>query len=56
MGIIARANILSKKMSFNEQSNLYLRMKRLLDKKLMGELFKVIFTYKHKKNNFEGFR
>ncbi len=55
MGIIERANNLSKKMSFREQSNLYLRLKRLLDSKSMGSLFKVIFTYKSKKNNFLGF-
>ena len=55
MGIIERANNLSKKMSFTEQSDLYLRLKRLLDVKLMGDLFKVIFTYKSKKNNFIGF-
>ncbi len=55
MGIIERANNLSQKMSFREQSNLYLRLKRLLDKKLMGNLFKVIFTYKSKNNNFLGF-
>ena len=55
MGIIERANILSQKMSFKEQSNLYLRLKRLLDTKLMGSLFKVIFTYKFKKDNFLGF-
>ena len=56
MGIIDRANNLSQKMNFKEQSNLYLRLKRLLDKKLMGKLFKVIFTYKSKKDNFLGFR
>ena len=56
MGIIDRANNLSQKMSFKEQSNLYLRLKRLLDKKLMGNLFKVIFTYKSKKDNFLGFK
>tara|TARA_Y100000816_G_scaffold82386_1_gene56454 strand:- start:344 stop:1408 length:1065 start_codon:yes stop_codon:yes gene_type:complete len=55
MGIIERANNLSQKMSFKEQSNLYLRLKRLLDTKLMGSLFKVIFTYKFKKDNFLGF-
>ena len=55
MGIIDRANNLSKKMSFKEQSNLYLRLKRLLDLKLMGSLFKVIFTYKFKKDSFLGF-
>ena len=56
MGIMERANILSQKMNFKEQSNLYLRLKRLLDKKLMGNLFKVIFAYKSKKNNFLGFK
>ena len=55
MGIVDRANILSQKMNFKEQSNLYLRLKRLLDTKLMGNLFKVIFTYKFKKDNFLGF-
>ena len=55
MGIIDRANNLSQKMSFKEQSNLYLRLKRLLDAKLMGNLFKVIFAYKSKKDNFLGF-
>ena len=55
MGIIERANNLSQKMSFKEQSNLYLRLKRLLNTKLMGNLFKVIFTYKYKKDNFLGF-
>ena len=56
MGIIERANILSQKMNFTEKSNLYLRLKRLLDKKLMGSLFKVIFAYKSKKDNFLGFK
>ncbi len=55
MGIIERANNLCKKMSFKEQSSLYLRLKRLLDKRLMGDLFKVIFTYKFEKDNFLGF-
>jgi NADH dehydrogenase [ubiquinone] 1 alpha subcomplex assembly factor 7 len=56
MGIIERADILSKKMNFSEQSNLYLRLKRILGAKLMGNLFKVIFAYKFKKNNFVGFK
>ena len=55
MGIMERANILSQKMNFKEQSNLYLRLKRLLDTKLMGNLFKVIFAYKSKNNNYIGF-
>ena len=56
MGIIERANNLSEPMTFKEQSNLYLRLKRLLDPNMMGNLFKVIFAYKHKNNNFIGFQ
>ena len=56
MGILNRANNLSKKMSFKEKSNLYLRLQRLLDMRLMGDLFKVIFTFKFNKNNFLGFK
>ncbi len=55
MGIIQRANLLSKKMKFREQTNLYLRLKRLLSQNLMGQLFKVILAYKNKRNNFFGF-
>ena len=55
MGIIERANNLSIKMKFKEQTNLYLRLKRLLDTKSMGNLFKVIFAYKSKNTNFLGF-
>ena len=51
MGILERANILSGKMSFNEKANMFYRLKRLLDPKEMGNLFKVIFAQK-KDNNF----
>ena len=56
MGIIERAKILSKKMKFTQQSDLYLRIHRLLSPKYMGELFKVILAYKFNKNNFAGFK
>ena len=56
MGIMERADQISKKMSFSEKSNLYLRLRRLLDNKFMGDLFKVIFAYKFKKNKFLGFQ
>ena len=36
MGIIERAEIIAKKMKFSEQSNLYLRFKRLLSPKFNG--------------------
>ncbi len=55
MGIIERAKIVAKKMKFSEQSDLYLRMQRLLSPKYMGELFKVILAYKFNNNNFAGF-
>ena len=56
MGIIQRAKIVAKKMKFSEQSDLYLRIKRLLSPKSMGNLFKVILAYKFDKNNFAGFK
>ena len=55
MGIINRAQILSKKMNFQEKMEIYYRLQRLLNPKQMGELFKVIFAFKLKKNFFTGF-
>ena len=55
MGIIERAEIIAKKMKFKEQSNLYLRLRRLLNSNLMGEMFKVILAYKSESDNFFGF-
>ena len=56
MGIVDRAQILAKKMRFTDQSDLYLRIQRLLSPKYMGELFKVNLAYKYDNNNFAGFR
>ena len=56
IGILNRAELLAhKEMNFREQTNLYLRLKRLLNPKLMGDLFKVILAYNFKKNKFTGF-
>ena len=55
MGINTRAEIIARKMKFRDQANLYLRLKRLLSPKLMGELFKVILIYKCKNTNYLGF-
>ena len=55
MGINIRAKIIAKKMNFRNRVNLYLRLKRLLSPKLMGELFKVILVYKCKNTNYFGF-
>ena len=49
MGILNRAEMLSKKMSFKDKSEIYYRLQRLLGQKQMGKLFKVIFTFKLKK-------
>ena len=46
IGILERANILSKKMTFKEKANMFYRLKRLLDYKEMGFLFKVLFAQK----------
>jgi NADH dehydrogenase [ubiquinone] 1 alpha subcomplex assembly factor 7 len=55
MGILERAEILSKEMKFRDQSNMFLRLKRLLSPSLMGELFKVTLAYKSKTNKYYGF-
>ena len=46
IGILERANILSEKMTFKAKANMFYRLKRLLDYKEMGNLFKVIFAQK----------
>ncbi len=56
LGILQRADILASKKSFLEKANIYYRINRLIDKKQMGELFKVIYFYK-KNNKFKlGFK
>ena len=51
VGILERASILSKKMTFKEKTNMFFRLKRLLDYKEMGNIFKVLFASK-KGNRF----
>ena len=51
MGINERAEIISEKLTFLKKADLYYRLKRLVDKKQMGELFKVMLI-KNKKNKF----
>tara|TARA_Y100000590_G_scaffold436664_1_gene557481 strand:- start:2112 stop:3173 length:1062 start_codon:yes stop_codon:yes gene_type:complete len=51
MGIMERFKIASQKMSCKNKSNLYLRIKRLIDPQMMGENFKVIFA-KNRSCNF----
>ncbi len=55
MGIIERANILSKNMTFKSKANMYYRLKRLLNPNDMGELFKVLFAQRKGKKFSLGF-
>ena len=52
VGILKRAEILSKNMIFSKKADLYFRIKRLIDDKQMGNLFKVLFVT-NKKNKFK---
>ena len=51
MGINQRAEIVSKNLTFLKKADLYYRLKRLVDDKQMGALFKVMLI-KNKKNKF----
>ena len=55
LGIIERANLLSKNMNFKAKADLYYRLKKLLDYSEMGNLFKVIFAKKKGKKFSLGF-
>jgi len=55
IGIIERANILSKTMTFKEKINMFYRLKRLIDQKEMGNLFKVLFAQKKNRKFSLGF-
>ncbi len=56
LGILERAEMLSKNMSFKEKSDLYYRLERLLSEKKMGNLFKVIFAANIKTKFNLGFK
>ena len=51
LGIIERAEIISKDLPFSKKADIYFRLKRLIDKNGMGELFKVMLIT-NKKTNF----
>ena len=51
MGILQRAEIVSKNIPFSKKTDLFYRIRRLIDKKQMGELFKVMLI-KNIKNKF----
>ena len=51
LGILERAEIISKNLPFSKKADIYFRLKRLIDKNEMGKLFKVMLIT-NKKNNF----
>ena len=55
LGILDRAEILSKNMLFSEKADIYFRIKRLIDEDQMGHLFKVMFITNHKNKFKLGF-
>ena len=52
LGILHRAEIITNNLKFSEKADIYYRLKRLIDKDLMGGLFKVMFLTT-KKNKFK---
>ena len=55
LGILDRAEILSKNMSFSDKADIYFRIKRLIHEGQMGHLFKVMFITNHKNKFKLGF-
>ena len=55
MGIVQRAEIISENIPFSKKSDLFYRIRRLIDKKQMGELFKVMLIKKTKNKFKVGF-
>ena len=55
LGILDRAEILSKNMSFSKKADIYFRIKRLIDQNQMGHLFKVMLITNHKNKFNLGF-
>ena len=56
MGILQRAEIISKNIPFSKKSDLFYRVRRLIDEKQMGELFKVMLIKKSDNKFDTGFQ
>ena len=55
LGIQERAEILSRNLPFSKKADIYYRLKRLIDKNQMGDLFKVMLITDKKINFKTGF-
>ena len=56
LGIIQRANMISKNITFKEKADLFYRLKKLIDNKEMGDVFKVFFAHNKKTKFSLGFK
>lgn len=56
LGILKRAEILASKKKFLEKANIFYRVNRLIDKKQMGDLFKVMHFHKKNRKFKLGFK
>jgi len=56
MGILQRAEIVSESIPFSKKTDLFYRIRRLIDEKQMGELFKVMLIKKTKNKFKTGFQ
>jgi len=56
LGILKRAEIISKNLPFSKKTDIYFRVKRLVDKNLMGELFKVMLITRQNTKFQTGFK
>ena len=54
--MLKRAEIISKKLTFSKKADIYFRIKRLIDKNSMGELFKVLLATDQNTNFKTGFK
>ena len=55
LGLLDRAEILSKNMPFHKKADIYYRIERLINENQMGHLFKVMFITNHKNKFKLGF-
>ena len=55
LGIQQRAEIISRNLTFSRKADIYYRLKRLIDKNQMGDLFKVMLITGKKVNFRKGF-
>jgi len=55
LGILKRAEIISKNLPFSKKADIYFRVKRLIDKNLMGKIFKVMLGTKKNVDFQTGF-